>query len=169
MAKTASSTVKLSVVGELADALDLGMATFAPNYSATFGLTNGTGANQINQLFADTRTLAASATENIDLAGGLTDPFGTAITFTKIKALIIRAKSTNTNDVVVGGHATAACASFFGDATDKVKVKPGGVVAFVAPDANGYAVTATTADLLTIANSAAGTGVTYDIFLLGTV
>jgi hypothetical protein len=169
MAKTASSTVKLTVIGELADALDLGTATFAPNYAATFGLTNGTGANQINQMFTDTRTLAASGTENIDLAGGLTDPFGATITFTKIKALIIKAAAGNTNDVVVGGHASAAVSSFFGDATDKVKVKPGGLMVLAAPDANGYAVTAATADLLTIANSAAGTGVTYDIIILGTV
>lgn len=169
MAKTASSTVKLTVLGELSDALDLGTATFAANYNATFGLTNGSGANQINQLFADTRTLAASGTEDIDLAGGLVDAFGSAITFTKIKALIIKAAAANTNDVVIGGHATAACASFFGDATDKVKVKPGGMVALIAPNAAGYAVTAATADLLTIANSAAGTGVTYDIIILGAV
>ena len=39
----------------------------------------------------------------------------------------------------------------------------------VAPDANGYAITATTADLLKIANSAGGTSVTYTIAILATV
>jgi len=39
----------------------------------------------------------------------------------------------------------------------------------VAPNATGYALTATTADLLQITNSSSGTGVTYDIIIVGTV
>jgi hypothetical protein len=35
-------------------------------------------------------------------------------------------------------------------------------------DATAYAVTATTADLLKVANSSSGTGVTYDIAVIGT-
>lgn len=136
-----------------------------PNYS----FANGTGANQANQTFLDTRTLSASANESLDFAGGLSDAFGTVLTMTRIKALIIQAAPGNTNDVLVGGAAANAITSLFGDATDVVKVKPGGMVMFVAPDATGYAVTATTADLLKIANSAAGTSVTYTIAVLATV
>ncbi len=50
---------------------------------------------------------------------------------------------------------------------DTVKVKPGGAIALVAPDATGYAVTAGTADQLKVANSAGGTSVTYDIIIIG--
>ena len=68
----------------------------------------------------------------------------------------------------MGGHATAAFASLFGDSSDKLVVRPGGFIHAFAPDATAYAVTATTADLLTIANSAGGTSVTYDIVIIGT-
>lgn len=169
MATSITAKVALSVVADLANSLDVGSVSYPVNYGATYLLSDGTGADQAKELWTDTRTLTASSSENLDLAGVLTDVFGNTLTFTKIKALIVKADAANTNDVVVGGHATAACASFFNDATDKVKVKPGGLVAFVAPDANGYAVTATTADLLTVANSAGGTSVTYTIIVIGVV
>jgi hypothetical protein len=150
-----SGKVSLNVDVTLASALDIGTAEYRPSYSAIFALQNGTGANQANEF--------------LDLAGSLTNAFGAQITFDKVKALIIKAAATNTNDVLVGGAASAQASAFFGDVTDVVKVKPGGMVAFVAPDANGYDVTATTADLLKIANSAGGTSVSYTIILIGVV
>lgn len=168
MTTSLNANIKLDVVAELLNSLDLGTARHALQYGYNAVLTDGTGANQAKELFTDTRTLAASGSEDLDLAGGLTDALGNTLTFSKIKALIIKADAGNTNDVLVGGHATAAIASLFGDATDKVRVKPGGLMALVAPDANGYAITATTADLLTVANSAGTTGVTYSIIVIGT-
>lgn len=167
MAKTISATVALSIQADLVDALDLASATFPLRYSPAYPFADGTGTNQAKNVFTDTRTLVASASENLDLSGtALNDPMGSALAFTKIKALMIRAAPGNTNDVLVGGHATAALATMFGDATDKVRVTPGGAVMFVSP--TGYDVTATTADLLTVANSAGGTSVTYDVIVLGT-
>lgn len=164
---TQNSTITLSVAGTLVNALDLGDVTQALANTTSIVLTDGTGANQAKSVFADTRTLAASATENLDLSGALVDAFGATIAFTKIKALIFKASAGNTNDVLIGGAGANACFSFFNASTDKVRVKPGGMFALVAPDANGYAVTAATADLLTVANSAAGTGVTYDVIIIG--
>lgn len=169
MATSLSARVNLSIVATLLNSLDVGAVDYPVNYGANYVFTDGTGADQAKEIFTDTRTLTASATENIDFAGVLTDAFGNVLTFTKIKALIVKAAAGNTNDVLVGGHATAAIATLFGDATDKARVKPGGMVAWVAPDANGYAVTATTADLLTVANSAGGTSVDYTIIIIGTV
>lgn len=166
MAKTINATVALSVVADLVDTLDLGATTFPLRYSPAYQFADGTGAGQAKNVFTDTRTLAASATENLDMAGALTDPMGVVVTFTSIRALMIRAAPDNVNDVLVGGHATAALAALFGDATDKARVKPGGAVLWVAPA--GYPVTATTADLLTVANSGGGSSVTYDIIVLGT-
>ena len=56
--------------------------------------------------------------------------------------------------------------NWIGAAGDIVNVRSGGLLVLVAPDATAYAVTATTADILRILNSAAGT-ITYDIALLG--
>lgn len=163
----ATATLQVRVSADLTTALDIGIAEHAIEYGPSWPFTDGTGANQVQQVFADTRTLAASGTENLDLSGTLTNAFGATIAFTKVKALVIRAAAANTNDVLVGGAGANACFSFFNASTDKVRVKPGGVMALVAPDANGYAVTAATADLLTVANGGAGTGVTYDVILIG--
>jgi hypothetical protein len=164
---TLNASINLAISASLVNSLDLGDVTQIVSNTSGFPLTDGTGANQAKSLFSDTRTLAASGTENLDLAGTLLDAFGAAISFTKIKALIIKASAGNTNDVLVGGAGANACFSFFNASTDKLRVKPGGMIALIAPDVNGYAVTAATADLLTVANSAAGTGVTYDVIIIG--
>lgn len=164
---TLALSLTLKVLSKLTNALDLSspLDELSKDYSVTLG--SGNGANQGNSHFHDTRTLAASATEELDLAGGLTGPFGATVTFTKVKALIIRAASGNVNDVLIGGAAVNAWVAPFGDATDVVKVKPGGTLVLIAPDANGYAVTAGTGDKLKVANSAAGTSVTYDVIVIG--
>lgn len=159
--------VLVEVDTTLTTTLDVGVAAHDVNYTASFVLTDGTGANQANNMFTDIRTLAASANESLDMAGVLTNAFGATLSFTKIKALVIKADATNTNDVLVGGAASNQFGTLFGDVTDVVKVKPGGFVAFGAPDANGYAVTAATGDLLKIANSGSGTAVTYTIIVVG--
>lgn len=169
MTTSITAKVALAIEAELNNSLDVGSVTYPVQYGVTNLFTDGTGADQAKEIFTDTRTLTASAAENLDLAGVLTDAFGNVLTFTKIKALIVKADAANTNDVVLGNHATAAFFPMFGAATHTLKVKPGGMIAIVAPDANGLAVTATTADMLTVTNGGAGTSVTYTIIIIGTV
>lgn len=146
---------------------DLGSVVFNFNQRAFSQLAPGTAVGRADRLFSDTRTLAASGTENLDLAGVLTDPFGATLTFLKVKAIYIKAAAGNTNNVCVGGHASAAFTGPFSDATDVICIPPGGVLMLVHPGA-GWTVTATTADMLKIANSSSGTGVDYDVLILGT-
>jgi len=169
MATSLTAKVGCSLAAEFANSLDVGSVSYPVQYGANYLLTDGTGANQAKSVFTDTRTLTASAEENLDLAGVLTDAFGNLITFTKIKAIIITAAAGNTNDVIIGNHATAACLLFFGAATHTAAIKPGGALMVVAPDVNGFAVTATTADMLKVLNSAGTTSVTYTIAIIGTV
>lgn len=168
MATSFSGNVKLSVSGVYSNTIDIGNISQNIGYASTTTLTNGTGADQANMIFTDTRTLAASNSEDLDLAGGLTDVYGTTITFTKIKGIIIKASSANTNNVVVGGDASGLV-NWVGNANDVINVRPGGMFCLMAPDATAYAVTGSTGDLLQIANSSSGTSVTYDIILIGTV
>lgn len=127
---------------------------------------DGVGLNQANKIWADERTLSASAAEDLDLGGGLTDAFGTALTFTEIKGIIIKADAGNTNNVVLGGD-TNALVNFVGAANDLINIRPGGLLCLLAPDATGYAVTADTGDIIQVANSSSGTSVTYQIILIG--
>lgn len=167
MATNLLATVKAAIAATYQNALEFGSVEQKLQYNISNAFTDGTGADQAQKLWTDQRTLTASSTEDLDLAGGVNDVFGTALSFSKVKALIVKAAPGNTNDVVVGGAAANGLITFFGASTDKVKVKPGGTLMLIAPDANGYGVTAGTGDLLRIGNGGAGTSVTYDITVLG--
>lgn len=165
----AQATLAIALNALVDSTIDIGtvrhdIAPFSPNYV----FADGTGADQIKNIFADTRTLTASANEDLDLAGGLTNALGQTITFTKIRGILVRAAAGNTNNVIVGGAASNQFVTPFGGTAHTVTVRPGGLLVMVANDATGYAVTAGTGDLLRIANSAGSSSVTYDIVLLGT-
>lgn len=162
------ATVYVGIKAEQTTTLDLGGGTIAigPN-DTKITLENGTATGQASKIFSDQRTLAASATESLDLAASLVDALGSTLTFATIKAIYIKASADNTNDVIVGGAASNAFYGPFDAADNTVQVKPGGAMLLVAPK-TGWAVTASTADILKIANSAGTTGVTYDVVLVGT-
>lgn len=161
-----TADIQLSVTGRHTGALDLGTAVFPFALSSAVSLTNGTAAGQADRVFADTRTLAASATENLDLAGVLTDAYGATLTFVTIKAVIVKAAAANTNNVNVTMPASNGVPLFLA-AGDGIALKPGYSFSWFGSGA-GVTVTPATGDLLTVTNSAAGTGVTYDIVIIGT-
>lgn len=162
-----SATVKASISARHTRSIDLGTGTSDLSAAISQAFTDGVGAGQVNLVFSDQRTLSASATENLDLAGGsLTDIYGTALTFARIKAVIVKAATGNTNDVQVTRPASNGVPIFMA-AGDGIALAPGAAFLWMAPTAAGVVVTASTGDLLTITNSAGSTSVTYDILILG--
>lgn len=161
------TALRLTVDAVQTSTLDLTTARAPLHYDRRFGLGNGVGAGRADLMWSDTRTIAASGSESLDLAGSLVDALGVTLNFARVKALIVVAAAANGNDVVVGGASENAWIGPFGSATDKVKVRPGGALALFAPGATGYPVTAGTGDLLQLANSGAGTSVTYDVIIIG--
>lgn len=161
---TQQTSLTLRLIAHLADSLDLVAAKADLDYSANVVLENGTGANQANQIWSDTRSLADGANETLDLNGSLTNAVGDSVTFTKVKLLAIKNKGTTT--LSVGGAASNGFISPFGASTDTVKVPGGGLLVLAAPDATGFAAAAGTADQLKIAN-AAGAACDYDIVIVG--
>jgi hypothetical protein len=148
--------------------IDLGTSRAGQSLARSLSLGSGTGAGKADRVFSDRRTLAASATEDLDLAGSLVDAFGATITFARIKGIVIAAAAGNSNNVVVGAASSNPWATLLG-ATHTLTLRPGAFVAVGtgAADATGYAVTASTGDLLKVANSGSGTSVTYDIHIIG--
>ena len=169
IAATLTAQINTAIVATYQGANDLGSPVFnlSQGLQAPIALSSGTGSGAADLLFADTRTLAASATENLDMAGSLADPFGTTLTFVTVKVVKVCAASANTNNVVVGGAGSNTLLGIFSDASDKIVVKPGGCFVWVAPG-TGAAVTASTGDILLMANSSSGTSVTYSIWIVGT-
>ncbi len=162
-----NTRIMVAVSGTLNSTLDLVTAEAPLSQRTTIDLTSGVAANQADLIWSDTRTLAASTAEDLDLKGTLTDAFGGAFTPAKLKAIYVCAAAANTNTVKVGGD--AASVPWLGDVTDVVVVPPGGCYVQVAPALAGLAtVTAATGDIVQVENGGAGTTVTYSIVLIGT-
>lgn len=124
------------------------------NFSSS--LTSGTGEGKASIFYVDELSLAAGATINVDLAGVNIDVFGGTVAFTKVRLLYVEVLSTEAStgeSISIGGHASAAFASFFGDVSDKIKVRLGGCLQLSCVDATAYPVTATTGDLIKITNN----------------
>lgn len=156
--------IKVSIDVTQTGTADLGNPTVKAAISELFQFTAGNAAlGTADVMFKDTRTLAASGTENLDLAGVLVDAFGAVATSAEIIAIYVKAASGNTNNVVIG-NVTNGFVGPLG-ATGTYTVSPGDF--YLATSRNGWAVTAATGDLLKITNSAAGTPVTYDVVIIG--
>lgn len=166
---TLNTKILVQLGASLSSALDLASATSDLDKSRQLNWSSGTTANKADTLWHDERTLAASGTEDLDLAGSLSGILGGTVTFAKVKAILVLADSGNTNDVVLGGASSNGFVGPFGAATHTVKVPPGGVILMAAPGAAGLGtVTASTGDLLHVANSSSGTSVKYQIVIVGT-
>lgn len=167
MATTLKAIITAQIDATYKNVLDIGTPTDNFLKKVAIELTNGTGANTADLMFHDQRTLSASATEDLDLAGVLASPFGATQTYVELRAILISAAAANTNNVNVQ-RAAANGVPLFLAAGDGLPVPPGGVFMWSCPADGKVAVTAGTGDLLTITNSAGSTSVTYDVVILGT-
>lgn len=148
---------------------DVGRAAHTIDVIRAYGFSNGTGADQANAMFTDARTLAASAFEDLDLAGGISDALGTVLALTAVKAIRIHASATNGGNITVGGAAVNAFVGPFGAAAHTLSIPPNGMIELVNPSAAGWAVIAGTGDLLRVTNNNAAGSATYTIEILGEV
>lgn len=164
-ADTLTATVSAAIQATFVKAGDLSNAKDVLTKSIQKEFTSGTGNNQANLEFQDQRTLGDGANESLDLAGSLTDPFGATLTFVKVKALLIENLST-TQTLTVGAGGVNSFINWVGDASDTIKIPPGGFHVQCAPLA-GFTVTADTGDLLKVTNSA-GASCTYNVIIIGT-
>lgn len=167
----ANTSLIAKIASTVTSALDFGTASFPVDQGRVISLANGTGAGQADKFWSDQRTLTASSTEDLDLSGSsLLDPYGAAVVFARVKLVLVSAAAGNTNNVIVGANVVNGWATMIGPtgaSGGTVTLRPGAFAAFGCTDATGWAVTAGTGDLLHVANSAGGTSVTYDIFIVG--
>ena len=160
------ATIALVVNALLTKANDLGVARDPLKVEHQIELEDGTGAGEADLIWHDRRTLAASATEDLDVAGVLASTFGVTLAAARIKAIIIVAAAANTNNVNVTRPASNGVPLFLA-ASDGIAVRPGGIFLLGARDATAVPVTASTGDLITLTNSSSGTPVTFDVIIIG--
>lgn len=171
MAETVEAVLRISLTVKHRQTVGLASGKADFEYTHTRTLTSGTGsadADQINEVWSDERTLAASATEDLDLAGALTNLFGTSV-FAKIKVLIIEniAAVDSSTGISIGGALANGFITPFGADTDTLVLDKGGVVVLESAALAGYAVVAGTGDKLTITNLDGTNEANYKIIALG--
>ena len=165
-------TATVELTGRLKIKQALTVAGIAKSVIADFdfadSLANGTGLDQCDLVYAAKAVaISGSGTNNLDVAGTLTDFYGTVITAVKIKFFYFKNLSVTAGDTItLGNHATGALL-LWGGATETKTVGPNGVEFIWEPSLAGVPVTATTGDLLKILENA-GNANTYDIAFGGT-
>jgi hypothetical protein len=140
-------------------------------------LRDGTTNDKIDLIWSDTRSLTTGASEDIDLAGGVTDIFGNTLTFVEVSHLFFFNHDTTAGEYFRMGP--AASNGWYGVTTpflatgDSVIIRPSATVDgitypgfawFSAP--TGYVVTAGSADSIGITNSGSTTN-SYSMIVLG--
>mgnify|MGYP001810218307 FL=1 len=144
--------------------------SFSPTMQALLQTAAGTGANQADILFIDERTVNSATNDDLDLAGVLTSAFGATITAAELVAVFVinarREGAANTTNLTIGGGSNPVV-GFLGGTTPTIgPIRPGGFVMIGCGDAAGIgAVTASTGDILRIANSS-GAAAIYQIAIL---
>lgn len=128
--------------------------------------STGVTTNKMNHIYYTENTLAAGASNYLDIVGGLTDSFGQTANFARLRFMAVVANSTNIGDIGVGGPAPNGATRFFGSSNDCVRIPPGGIMFWYCPTANAYSNTAGTADILEMTNFSASVS-TYKIYLGG--
>lgn len=135
-------------------------------------LLDGAGLNQANRLYSDTVTVAANTASTLDLFdfSGAKDAQGQSFALTKVKAIMVRNRGTDSTAVLrVGGEgSTAAFMAVNGSDTVHIAdVAPGGELLLLAPSAAGYAVADTANHLLKFNNQSMSAALDFDVIIVG--
>jgi hypothetical protein len=166
MSESLTTSIDLQLVATLTKTQTLYTSTSPISIQKTYSLTNGSGADEANNVYCSQRTLAASAYEELDLAESLVNAFSTSLIFTSIKAIYISSAAGNKGNLLVGGAASNAFDSWVGSATDKIKIRPGGIFMLACSQA-GYSIPIGLKDVLKIENESEAYSTTYDIIIIG--
>lgn len=150
----------------LSGSADLGSPSVPIAQAFRQAYDTGTGANEAQIAFGDIRTVSGSATDSIDLAGGLTGLLGGTLTFTAIKEIFIFAAADNPGNLQVGEQISNAFVGPFQASAVGNLIVPGGIFHVRNPSAAGWTVTAGTGDLLPVKNLS-GSSASFTIILIG--
>jgi hypothetical protein len=169
MSDTLTAQIKSSLHWLFQESLDLTTVEDDAKLEYDESLADGTSDNQADKVWHDSRTLAAAASDDLDLTSLANTIFGSTVTisFAKFKAVLIVNTSTTTgDDLTVGGAASQEWTAWVAAAGDKVRV-PANSCLLISNKKTGWTVTDGSSDTLRITNTGAGS-ITYKIAILGT-
>lgn len=162
MATTLGLTTAVTFIGDYETDADLESVVAAIRKVYSFEYANGTGSSQANTIWSDTVAVTTSPT-SYDLTSGMTDRYGTALTFATIKEIFVYNRSTTGSDYVrMGGNVNSSLSPF--TTGDYIVVYGGGSFHWRSP-ITGFTVVNSTNDALTLLGS---TSLNVDLILVGT-
>jgi len=162
---TLNANLVAQIIATISDPLTLSVPVDPLSYTKKISFATGTGIGQGDKLWHATRTILASATDTLDLAGSLTDGLGDPVTFVRIKALMVVGAPANAGNITLRRPATNGV-PLFDTVSAGLPIVAGGMLMWVAPTAAGVVVTAGTGDLIDLVNTVAST-VNCDVVILG--
>lgn len=131
----------------------------------SIAFTFGTGNSQVKEWFHDERTILAGANDDLDLSGALLNPFGTLIAGTRLKWILVDIEAPDgTKSLRVGPQGVANAFQGWHGGVAAGNYNTVHRTMFLVEPYAGWAITATTGDILRINNPGAGS-VTYRIWL----
>lgn len=154
----------INITANYTNSLDLTTPRDAMDLTYQLELEDGVSTDQADVLWHDTRQIAASSADTINLKS-LTAAFG-AVAFAKVKHLSIYNRSA-TRTLTVGAASSTAWAGPFGSAANTLSVQPGETKVLINTGI-GYSVTSSTNNLKIANNSASSIACSYDIIIAGT-
>ena len=169
MADTLSINIRTSLDWLFRETLDLTTVIDSSKLEYSAAVADGVAADQCDKIWHDTRTLAAGASDDLDLNSLTNTLFGSTVTinFAKVKFLLLVNTSTVAgDDLTLGGAASQEWTAWVGAAGDKVRV-PADSCLLVSNKKNGWTVVNGSSDVLRIGNVGSA-AVTYKIVLAGT-
>jgi hypothetical protein len=144
---------------------DLGAVAGRHSIDYTKQIASGTGTDQADLVWSDTRSVTSGAPDDLDLRGVLASALNSGINFVKITGIVIRNKSTTSGQfLTVGNGANPAFTGLLGAGAHTLQVNPGGAFGWYSP-IDPMTTVAATGDIFRIA-AATGT-ISYDIEIIG--
>ena len=156
--------LKLKFFGALAPLGDAGGTGGTAEVLLDSRFSTGTGANQCDRMYHDTRTLTGSANEDLDLTT-LLDANGVAIALVDVTLIIIEAASTNAGTIDVAPGAANGFDLIWDGTSPLLHLLPGATVMFECPTDPAWVVDGTH-KVLNFLNLV-GTSVDYTLTVCG--
>lgn len=159
-----SGRIALNIESTVTNPLDLSSPLDPLRYAISQVVSDGADANEASMHWHDSRQLLASGTDDIDLAGGITNAFGATITFARVKSILVRNKGTTAAAITVGPSPTNGVANFLGT---NDRLPAGAWMAMGLFDATGWVITAGSADRIRVTNTSGSLTQEYEIIVIG--
>lgn len=132
--------------------------------STAFIGTNGS-ATGLSRVYVSSTSIAGSGTNTVDLFSSTLDSFGSVLAFSSVKFIWFAPSNTASSTMTIRPALSSGFTNWTESASGN-KVRSGGLLSIMAPDAGGYSVSDGVCDSIIIVNGSTNAG-SYVLFVGG--